>query len=230
MQREGRYPMRSMVGRCELYTAFRPGLRPGGGLVGARGRNSHRANNAQPPLTWEVDNALQPRAEAREKQYAAVSGGDVAQRGGEVTRGRSMGKRASGAGGAKPRAVRGGRSERYEERRAERGTRGQYIEAWSDDAARAVLAGLRAECEETQRSIGECTTEVLGSEERVGQFINAHCTRLPRAGKELARAIMLANMQKIDKSVAGRATGEVPRRGCGGSCDPCARVGEPVER
>ena len=126
--------------------------------------------------------------------------------------------------------MRGGRSERYEERRAERGTRGQYIEAWSDDAARAVLAGLRAECEETQRSIGECTTEVLGSEERVGQFINAHCTRLPRAGKELARAIMLANMQKIDKSVAGRATGEVPRRGCGGSCDPCARVGEPVER
>lgn len=67
MQREGRYPMRSMVGRCELYIAFRPGLRPGGGLVGARGRNSHRANNAQPPLTWEVDNTLQPRAEAREK-------------------------------------------------------------------------------------------------------------------------------------------------------------------
>ena len=43
----------------------------------------------------------------------------------KVTRGRSMGKRASGAGGAKPRAVRGGRSGRYEERRAERGTKGR---------------------------------------------------------------------------------------------------------
>ena len=58
------------------------------------------------------------------------------------------------AGGAKPRAVRGGRSGRYEERRAERGTKGQYIEAWSDDAARAVLAGLHAEREEMQCSIG----------------------------------------------------------------------------
>ena len=147
--------------------------------------------------------------------------------------GRSMGKRASGAGGAKPRAVRGGRSERYEERRAERGTRGQYIEAWSDDAARAVLAGLHAECERAQCSIGECTMAVLGSEERVGQFINAHCKRLPRAGKELARAIMLANMQKIDKCRRkGDRRGATARmRGlCGGSCDPCARVGEPVER
>ena len=94
--------------------------------------------------------------------------------------------------------MRGGRSGRYEERRAERGTKGQYIEAWSDDAARAVLAGLHAEREEMQCSIGECTEVVLGSEERVGQFINTHCKRLPRAGRELARSIMLANRQKID--------------------------------
>ena len=39
---------------------------------------------------------------------------------------------------------------------------------------------------------------VLGSEDRVGQFINTHCKRLPRAGRELARSIMLANRQKID--------------------------------
>ena len=94
--------------------------------------------------------------------------------------------------------MRGGRSGRYEERRAERGTKGQYIEAWSDDAARAVLAGLHAESEEMQCSIGECTEAVLGSEESVGQFINTHCKRLPRAGRELARSIMLANRQKID--------------------------------
>ena len=95
--------------------------------------------------------------------------------------------------------MRGGRSGRYEERRAERGTKGRYIEAWSDDAARAVLAGLHAKCEELQCSIGECTMEVLRNEEKVGQFINAHCRRLPRAGRELARSIMLANMQKIDR-------------------------------
>ena len=112
-----------------------------------------------------------------------------------------MGKRASGAGGAKPRAVRGGRSGRYEERRAERGTKGQYIEAWSDDAARAVLAGLHAECEEMQCSIGERTKVVLGSEERVGQFINTHCKRLPRAGRG-AREIDHAGEPAEDRPVS----------------------------
>ena len=125
--------------------------------------------------------------------------------------------------------MRGGRSGRYEERRAERGTKGQYIEAWSDDAARAVLAGLHAESEEMQCSIGECTEVVLGSEERVRQFINTHCKRLPRSGRELARSIMLANRQKIDLC---RRRGD--KRGAKakmqGSCDPCDRVGKPVER
>ena len=100
--------------------------------------------------------------------------------------------------------MRGGRSGRYEERRAERGTKGQYIEAWSDDAARAVLAGLHAEREEMQCSIGECAEVVLGSEERVGQFINTHCKRLPRAGRELARSI------KTMRAATGEGR---PRRG-----------------
>ena len=140
-----------------------------------------------------------------------------------------MGKRASGAGGAKPRAVRGGRSGRYEERRAERGTKGQYIEAWSDDAARAVLAGLHAESEEMQCSIGECTEMVLGSEERVGQFINTHCKRLPRAGGS-SRDRSCWRTGRRSTGVAGEATREVPKRRCRGSCDPCDRVGKPVER
>ena len=47
----------------------------------------------------------------------------------------------------RPRKHGGGRSTRYERRRVERGVRGANAPEWSDAAAHAVLAMLRAHAE-----------------------------------------------------------------------------------
>ena len=49
-----------------------------------------------------------------------------------------------GKTGQQPRRYSGGRSERYDERRAARGVTRAYAPGWSDAAAAAVSAGIRA--------------------------------------------------------------------------------------
>ena len=64
-------------------------------------------------------------------------------------------------GGGQPRRIGGGRSARYDSRRAERGVTGQYAAEWSDAAALAVHEGLHTGRLEAGAGIGAHVTSVL---------------------------------------------------------------------
>ena len=69
-----------------------------------------------------------------------------------------MGKRNAHS---RPRAVGGGRSEKYARRRDARGSQAQYAAEWSDASAAAVLENLKAGCTSGE-SLLEHTRKVLG--------------------------------------------------------------------
>ena len=54
-----------------------------------------------------------------------------------------------------PRKIGGGRSERYDSRRAERGTEAQRSQEWSDAAASAALGALRERASSMGKTLGD---------------------------------------------------------------------------
>ena len=94
----------------------------------------------------------------------------------------------------KPRALGGGRSARYESRRAARKAERAYAPAWSDAAATVVLDELHAESARAGKQIVEYTKAVLTSHTRAREFEEGVAGRLNPTNRRLVGSILHAHV------------------------------------
>lgn len=90
----------------------------------------------------------------------------------------------------RPRKVGGGRSARYDERRAARDVKGQYCAEWSGAAAKVVLEGLHASNALGKKKFGEHIRALLSSEEERSRFERKYCRTLSGADRSLVKEIL----------------------------------------
>ena len=98
--------------------------------------------------------------------------------------------------GQRPRAIGGGRSGRYDERRASRGTRGSCAPAWSDAAARATLDELHNSGKAAGQIIVEHILWVLSARDRINKLVSRLKGALGPHDREVATAIMREHMTR----------------------------------
>ena len=99
--------------------------------------------------------------------------------------------------GQRPRAIGGGRSNRYDERRASRGTRGSCAPAWSDAAAKATLDELHNSGKAAGHMIVEHTLWVLSVRDRINKFTSRLKGALGPHDREVVTAIMREHMARV---------------------------------
>eukprot|EP00966_Prymnesium_polylepis_P055790 1290433-Prymnesium_polylepis.1 len=87
----------------------------------------------------------------------------------------------------------GGRSARYDARRAERGTRGSHAATWCDSAA--AVAALQQGQPAGQTLLAH-TAHVLGSDARVQAFMRETGRCMSMSDRELAEGIMQLHSQR----------------------------------
>ena len=90
----------------------------------------------------------------------------------------------------RPRKMCGGRSERYEERRAQRGAQRAIAPGWSDAAAAAVLAALHATCTQHNKIVSVTKHMLLSSQAARASFVRA----LDLSTAERAAALELVDL------------------------------------
>ena len=106
-------------------------------------------------------------------------------------------------GVGKPRAFGGGRSSRYAERRAERGTISAFAPAWSDGAARVVHAGLYAASKDAGETVHVQTLWMFGGASRIARFIARYCAELSASDRQLVATIFEVHRVRV-VSASGR--------------------------
>ena len=115
-------------------------------------------------------------------------------------------------GVGKPRAFGGGRSSRYAERRAERGTISAFAPAWSDadGAARVVHAGLYAASKDAGETVHVQTLWMFGGASRIARFIARYCAELSASDRQLAATILEVHRVRV-VSASGRGECAISR-------------------
>ena len=98
---------------------------------------------------------------------------------------------------SEPRAVGGGRSPRYDGRRAARGATRGYASEWGDASAHAVLQQLKDESKAAGEHLQQYTGWVLGASDRVHAFVSRLKAALSPHDRDVAASIMLVHVQKV---------------------------------
>jgi site-specific DNA-cytosine methylase len=106
-------------------------------------------------------------------------------------------KRARGDERAAPRAAGGGRSARYEERRAARGSHRRAAPEWSDCASHAVLQGLQSAAAAAEEALDKHCWRVLRTEQATAKFLSGLKSQMDPEERALAASIMECARQKV---------------------------------
>ena len=107
---------------------------------------------------------------------------------------------------SRPRAVGGGRSEKYTRRRDAHGSQTQYAAEWSDAAAAAVLEHLRAGCKDGE-SLLEHSAQVLRDSQEARAFWTSLRKDVSPHDYALAEEVMSAHSSRVQQE--GLSTAEV---------------------
>ena len=99
----------------------------------------------------------------------------------------------------KPRALGGGRSERYESRRVARKAERAYAPSWSDAAAAAVLDHLHKESAREGKQIVEYTRTMLTSAARARELREGVSGSVSPADRQLIASIIQMHASAIAK-------------------------------
>ena len=107
---------------------------------------------------------------------------------------RAMGKRNANS---RPRAVGGGRSDRYNERRGARGSQKQYASEWSDASAAVVLQQLQKVCNTHGDSMLSGTLKVLQSDELERSFLRELRGKLSPHDEGIATEVLALHRERV---------------------------------
>ena len=107
---------------------------------------------------------------------------------------RAMGKRNANS---RPRAVGGGRSARYDERRGASGSQKQYASEWSDASAAVVLQQLQKVCNTHGDSMLSGTLKVLQSDELERSFLRELRGKLSPHDEGIATEVLALHRERV---------------------------------
>ena len=107
---------------------------------------------------------------------------------------RAMGKRNANS---RPRAVGGGRSARYDERRGARGSQKQYAAEWSDASAAVVLQQLQRVCKTHEESLLSGTLKILQSDELERSFLRELRGKLSPHDEGIATDVLALHRERV---------------------------------
>ena len=99
------------------------------------------------------------------------------------------------SGGA--RSVKGGRSARYDERRASRGSEVSQAPPWTDGAAKTLLDQLHKDADKAEVYMSDHCLHVLCSEEKMRETLYRCRTSLSERDKSVALGVMIAHGERV---------------------------------
>ena len=101
------------------------------------------------------------------------------------------------------RSIAGGRSDRYLERRAGRGSERTYASDWNDAAASAALEAIQTEYQKSgSKTLLEYMIHLLSDEERVKDLAYRRCVGITAADRDVVAEVLSHHMCLVQQELA----------------------------